>query len=82
MSHMNIFSCDAMLSIAKNIIGVEMTHHLRADDVFNHIRSDRCQRNMAIVATCGVVSLLGDGDNVREMGTTFAFFHSSGTVTC
>ena len=65
MSHMNIFSCDAMLSIAKNIIGVEMTHHLRADDVFNHIRSDRCQRNMAIVASCGVVSLLGDGDNVR-----------------
>ena len=49
----------------KNIIDVEMTHHLRADDVFHHLRSDRCQRNRAIVASCGVVSLLEDGDNVR-----------------
>ena len=56
---------EAMLSIVKYIIDVEMTHYLRADDVFHHLRSDRCQRNRAIVASCGVVSLLGDGDNVR-----------------
>ena len=49
----------------KKVIDVEMTHHLRADDVFHHLRSDRCQRNRAIVASCGVVSLLEDGDNVR-----------------
>ena len=54
-----------MLSMVKNTIDVEMTHHLRADDVFHHLRSDRCQRNRAIVASCGVVSLLEDEDNVR-----------------
>ena len=46
---------EAVFRSMNNLIDVEMTHHLRADNVFHHLGIDRCQRNRAIVGRCGVM---------------------------
>ena len=46
---------EAVFRSMNNLIDVEMTHHLRADNVFHHLGIDRCQRNRAIVGRCGVL---------------------------